>query len=458
MQKYKVSIIIPVYNTAKYLRRCLNSCIDQTLDKIEIIVINDASTDGSHLIMQQYEVKYPNKIRCVYLHNNVCPGGARNYGLQMMQGEYFYFLDSDDYMEPALCECMYKKAVESNSDMVFCNHYAEMGDRTICKIVDFSQEMMRKEYLQLLILDASPCGKLFSYELIKRYQIYFPEKIFYEDTATTPVWTMLAQSYAKVNSVLWTYSWCGNSITRSKASQLNDLQRLNAVEIFYNNCIKVKINNIFKDEMEIYVISRIIDSIISISRKFEYLEGESLIKIKNSILKYAPKYKNNPLFSYVFFPYERRIINDIVEDKLKETVLSSEFSLEYIRKKTDEIELYFEEHKDYIKNMMIVMKKKGYQNITLWGMGIVGKALYYAIIDLGFKLFPVDISSKIYNTKLKDGNIIQPALALEEKNEVILITNQKYYDHVKRHSAGAKIINVMTCLKLRQKIESILEE
>lgn len=458
MQKFKVSIIIPVYNTEIYLRRCLNSCINQTLDEIEIIVINDASPDKSYIIMQEYEIKYPEKVKCIYLQDSVCPGGARNFGLQTMQGEYFYFLDSDDYMEANLCECMYKKAVESNSDMVFCDHYAEMADKTVSKIINFSQEKMRKEYLQLLILDASPCGKLFHHELLKRHNIYYPENMFYEDTAITPVWTMMAQSYAKVNNALWTYSWCGSSITRSKSSQSNDLQRIKAVEIFYNNCNKVKINGKFKCEIEIYALSRIIDSIISIARKFDYLECASILKIKNAIIKLAPEYKTNPLLTYVFFPYERRILNDIMEEKLKETILSDEFNHKYVHNKTDEIELYFEEHKDYIKNMMVAFKEKGYEEITLWGMGVIGKALYYSITSLGFKLVAVDNSSKVYNTKLMDGNIIQSAQNQKGKNKVILITNQRYYDHVNTHSAGAKIIDVMSCLKLKQNIKSILEE
>ena len=84
----KVSIIIPVYNVENYLRRCLDSCINQTLMEIEIIVVNDASPDNSDFIMKEYEKNYPEKIKCIYLKENLCQGGARNIGIQIAKGQY----------------------------------------------------------------------------------------------------------------------------------------------------------------------------------------------------------------------------------------------------------------------------------------------------------------------------------------------------------------------------------
>ena len=94
--KYKVSIIVPVYNVEKYLRECLDSLVNQTLKEIEIICINDASPDNSLKILKEYKKKNPDLIQLIDLKKNLFQGGARNRGLDVAQGEYIAFVDSDD--------------------------------------------------------------------------------------------------------------------------------------------------------------------------------------------------------------------------------------------------------------------------------------------------------------------------------------------------------------------------
>ena len=102
--KIKVSIIVPVYNNEKYLRRCLESLVNQSLKDIEIILINDCSTDKSIDILNGYEEKYSEKITLINLNENKRPGGARNRGIEAAKGEYLGFVDSDDYVEKDMYE------------------------------------------------------------------------------------------------------------------------------------------------------------------------------------------------------------------------------------------------------------------------------------------------------------------------------------------------------------------
>ncbi len=115
-----VSIIIPIYNAEKHLEQCIDSVINQTLKSIEIILIDDNSTDGSAAICRKYlsdaRVKY-------YLKNNEGAGAARQGGIYRSKGKYVGFVDSDDWCEPNMFEKMYNAAVASNSDIVFCNYY-----------------------------------------------------------------------------------------------------------------------------------------------------------------------------------------------------------------------------------------------------------------------------------------------------------------------------------------------
>lgn len=114
----KVSVIVPVYNVEKYLRACLESLAAQTLDDIEVVVVNDGSPDGSLAVAEEFAEKY-SWFR-VFSTENRGVGYARNYGAKMSRGEYLAFVDSDDEVEPDYCQAMYEKAVQDGNDMVLC--------------------------------------------------------------------------------------------------------------------------------------------------------------------------------------------------------------------------------------------------------------------------------------------------------------------------------------------------
>ena len=122
MEKIKVvklSVIVPVYNVEKYLERCLDSIINQTLKDIEIICINDGSTDNSLSILEEYKKK---DYRIVIINQkNKGLAVARNVGIEIAQGEYLAFVDSDDWINPNFLECLYDSAKENNCDIAVGN-------------------------------------------------------------------------------------------------------------------------------------------------------------------------------------------------------------------------------------------------------------------------------------------------------------------------------------------------
>lgn len=126
----KVSVIIPVYNTEKYLRKCLDSVCGQTLSDIEIICINDCSTDGSLQILQEYAAN-DNRIKLIDFEKNQGAATARNKGLDIAQGEYIGFVDSDDWIDLDFYEKLYQKAIETGADVVKGNivQYLENIDK-----------------------------------------------------------------------------------------------------------------------------------------------------------------------------------------------------------------------------------------------------------------------------------------------------------------------------------------
>ena len=117
----KVSIIVPIYNVEKYLSKCLDSLVNQTLADIEIIIVNDGSPDNSYKIVKDYLKKYPDKIK-YYEKSNGGQGSARNLGLTKATGEYVGYVDSDDYVNLTMYEKMYQKAKKTDADIVMCAH------------------------------------------------------------------------------------------------------------------------------------------------------------------------------------------------------------------------------------------------------------------------------------------------------------------------------------------------
>ena len=117
--KKKLSILVTVYNNEKYLEKCLDSLVRQSLKEIEIICVNDGSTDGSLDILNRYAAEYPESV-IVYTKENGGEWGARNYGIQRITAEYFVFVDGDDYVHEDFALRLYTAVDENNADMAVC--------------------------------------------------------------------------------------------------------------------------------------------------------------------------------------------------------------------------------------------------------------------------------------------------------------------------------------------------
>ena len=173
----KVSVIVPVYNVEKYIEKCLQTLVNQTLEDIEIIIVNDGSTDNSTKIATEYKKKYPNKV--VYLEKeNGGLSDARNYGIPYATGDYIAFLDSDDYVEIDLYEKMYNKAIQTNADMVECDFYWEYSDT---KKVHDQNANYKNESDMYANARVVAWNKLYKREVIINSGIEFPKGLRYED-------------------------------------------------------------------------------------------------------------------------------------------------------------------------------------------------------------------------------------------------------------------------------------
>lgn len=204
---YKLSIVALVYNLEKYLPRCLDALVNQTLQEIEILCVDDGSTDSAPQIIEDYQKKYPDKIKVFHKEN----GGeftTRNYGLKRAQGEYVTFVDTDDYVEPNWAEKLYNAAKQNDADIAVCGF--ERIDLNTGKVVgkDMTShgnvtKMVDPKDDFVLFINPAPWNKVYKREIIKDFE-FLPFRGFNDTLFLISTYTRV-KKIAFVPDVLYHY-------------------------------------------------------------------------------------------------------------------------------------------------------------------------------------------------------------------------------------------------------------
>jgi len=181
-----ISIIIPVYNSSNYLRKCIDSILNQTFKDFEIIFVNDCSTDNSLEILNEYSRKY-NFIKIITNDVNRGAGFSRNRGLEIANGVYISFIDSDDWIDESMYEKLVNNIISNKSDMVVAGRYDVYGDGKVIPFIPKMKNLIsNEEYLSYLLrcnsVDFSMCNILYKCDLMKGLR--FPEGVVCEDILT----------------------------------------------------------------------------------------------------------------------------------------------------------------------------------------------------------------------------------------------------------------------------------
>lgn len=239
-QNCKISIIVPVFNTGQYLVQCLNSLINQTLKEIEIICVNDGSTDNSLEILQEF-AKNDARIKIV-TQKNQGQSISRNNAMELAKGEYLGFLDSDDWAQPDMFEKLYNNAKKFDSDIAICD-IQMFDERTNTYYTD-------KNYKNLNVFDKSfddrsfkiedtfefifqicvvPWNKIYRRNCLKENKIKFIEQLNYEDNVFTLETMLSAQSISLIREPLVIYR--ATSQTSYSRSNTQDEKKLDFFKI-----------------------------------------------------------------------------------------------------------------------------------------------------------------------------------------------------------------------------------
>lgn len=300
MSKYKISIIIPVYNVAEYLPACLDSLVNQTLQDIEIIAVNDGSPDNSLEILTDYQQRYPEKVK-VFTTANMGVSHARNYGFQKSQGEFIWFVDSDDFVETNGAEKLYNKAISDNNDLVLFQYRtldSQTGEASevFTRIHSQNFRLLEKPY-EMVRLSMYPWNKIFKRTLLQ--DVSFPEGMIYEDAPVVYYTAVKAASIGVVHETFYNY--------RKNIGSSSEISEKTFGVIKSQNIIRqhMKDLGVFEQlhtELDFITIRHFFYRFSNLFSDYEPDKAELKIQLINQLYDYIesllPDWKSNPYIKY----------------------------------------------------------------------------------------------------------------------------------------------------------------
>ena len=289
--KYKVSIIIPCYNSKKYIERCLNSILKDKLKEKEIILINDGSTDNTLEIIEEYSKK--NKDIKIINQKNKGQSISRNNGLKEAKGKYIAFVDSDDWVEEDYFYKLYNCAEKNKSDYIYCDYYE---DKQVYKSNKYNNDIEKVKIIE----NTAPWAKLILKELIDKTKFKFPNIRMYEDTSSIPILALNSKNAYYLEEGLYHYNKERKKEYNEKVLDVLEAENI-LYEYFKNNNL---INEYYEELKYIFVVALLKHSVLELAK---YKEGLKYInQVRKSI---KPKFKKL-LFSkyYKYDSFYSRIL------------------------------------------------------------------------------------------------------------------------------------------------------
>lgn len=292
----KVSVIVPVYNAQAYLKECAESLVNQTLEEIEIIFVNDGSTDDSLRVLMEYQQKYPEKV-VVRSKENGGQATARNLGIELATGEFIGFVDSDDSVDCTMFEKMYETAKKAESDFVECEYrYLQVDGEGNKKEIPSYGNVRDYTSKNEMFIDplVSPWNKLYKADILKQNDIRFPEGVIYEDTAffIKSIPYIEKTSYIS-EKMVFHYLWPTSTMNANKARRVGNIfEVLSDIIAFYE---KNHLREQYRDELEYFCVKILLCS--SLNRvaqvKDAKLRKEFIRKTEEMIKTQFPGYRKN---------------------------------------------------------------------------------------------------------------------------------------------------------------------
>lgn len=424
----KVSIIVPVYNVRNYLERCVESALSQTLEETEIILVDDCSTDGSSELVRKYDKKYE-KIKCVFLSENHGLGGARNAGLEAAEGEYVNFVDSDDWIEPDMCSDLYGTALRDCSDIVYGLYrtVSEKGRITGIRSCCFPEQLQapdRHTAKSLVMLNLHfAWGRIIRRSLLVKNHLLFPEHMFFEDVAISPIIPMYASNISVVEKPYYNYFQRHESISGSYTPK-KATDEIKSSRLFIRECKDRGLFDRYRDAVVLkYFMTICYYPMQRMGSLPEDEQNQLKKKIEDYVKCYLPELCQNP---YLEIYTDSKTYIEMTGDSLPGIKSAAE-----------------KKFVEYLKNA---------GRTAVWGAGEKGMsfAKKYTEAAKGNIKYLVDKKQSLWGTVLETGQEIVNFYEHTDEIDTIIIANRNhYYDvlgELKEHGIKKKIVNYETVL------------
>ena len=282
-KKPKISIIVPVFNVENYIKRCLDSIANQSFSDFEVILVDDGSTDKSGIICDNYATK-DSRFRVVH-QNNGGVSVARNTGLDIAQGQYYSFIDSDDWIEKTMYEDMLSISIKNNADIVVCDYRQENGNdytEVLCEKEMSQEELFLDVFGTPSLLIGACWNKLFSKSCVKDLR-FNAELTNYEDTL------FLCECYMRCKKAIYLKKkYYVTTVRNDSLSRKKDVLTINnkcdGCLYLYNAFIKRNVSKRIKRQ----ITYKTLDSLLKYARETKLLEknndsNELLVRIKRKM-------------------------------------------------------------------------------------------------------------------------------------------------------------------------------
>ena len=304
----KISVITPCYNSYDYLDNCFESLINQTIgiENIEIIFVNDASTDNTAEKLNSFEALYPDSVLVIHLDENVKQGGARNVALQYVSGEYMVFVDSDDWVDSSYLETVYNIAKEHDIDMLqipFIKVTGE-GENTTCTktpvywnglyVIDTIEK--RKHFLTHQLFTCGAPNKMYKTEIIKKCGASFLQGVAYDQPSFVyPLFFHVNRIYL-LDAELYFYRMHDNSTMSSYITKPGKLYDHPRVQLFTYKQMQSNTNlyTLYKEEIDFYFLFAFYVETLYFSKMGNlYLGYDFFLLMQNTIRAMIPDWNKN---------------------------------------------------------------------------------------------------------------------------------------------------------------------
>ncbi len=326
-----LSIIVPVYNMAAddKLKHCMDSLINQNLSDYEIIAVNDASTDESLSILEEYKANYPDKVKVITYPDNKKQGGAKNAGLDAANGKWVGFIDSDDWISPDMYKKLIDKADATGADLVGCDYTIvdkytfEHGQDVVNNTPDQTGVLDDEKHAKHILRSGSMVVKIYLRSVIEDHHLRFPEHILYEDNCAGPLWSMYFKRFERVDEALYYYLTLPDSTTHHVTWE-RCLDRVKAGHELLKECKDRRTNvYIFKDmhdDISFYdkyrneIEYRYAELCYS-GTLFSYMYSGKNRKLKNTdylkkdIIEHFPEFRKNPYYESMMKEEDKKFID-----------------------------------------------------------------------------------------------------------------------------------------------------